>query len=342
MRVLVTGGGGFIGSHVVDRLIERGHHAADLRPQRLALPLAARGRDLHRQHHRPGQPRPGDARLRRRHPPRRGRRRRPRARRPGAGRGGQHPRHAQRARGRLPGRRSAASSTARPPGSTATASSRRSTRRRRSRRRATSTPRPSSPARPTAPATPSSTTSSSTVLRFGIPYGPRARAAGVVAKFTDLAFEGKALTIAGDGSTTRSFIYVEDLADGIVAALAPEAAGRTYNLSGDEVVTILEIAERVQENVDDLRDRPHAAAPRRLPRQGDLQRARARGARLEGRDELQRRRPQVRRVGARHAPARPTRSPARQPSLNGNEHAAGALLAGAAPRRGARRRGCWS
>ena len=90
-----------------------------------------------------------------------------------------------------------------------------------------------------------------TVLRFGIPYGPRARAAGVVAKFTDLAFEGKALTIAGDGSTTRSFIYVEDLADGIVASLAPAGAGRTYNLSGDEVVTILEIAERVQENTDD-------------------------------------------------------------------------------------------
>jgi len=89
-----------------------------------------------------------------------------------------------------------------------------------------------------------------TVLRFGIPYGPRARAAGVVAKFTDLAFEGQALTIAGDGSQTRSFIYVEDLADGIVAALAPAAAGRTYNLSGDEVVTILEIAERVQENTD--------------------------------------------------------------------------------------------
>lgn len=89
-----------------------------------------------------------------------------------------------------------------------------------------------------------------TVLRFGIPYGPRARAAGVVAKFTDLAFAGQALTIAGDGSQTRSFIYVEDLADGIVASLAPEAAGRTYNLSGDEVVTILEIAERVQENTD--------------------------------------------------------------------------------------------
>jgi UDP-glucose 4-epimerase len=86
-----------------------------------------------------------------------------------------------------------------------------------------------------------------TVLRFGIPYGPRARAAGVVAKFTDLALAGEALTIAGDGSQTRSFIYVEDLADGIVSALAPAAAQRTYNLSGEEVVTILEIAETVQE-----------------------------------------------------------------------------------------------
>ncbi len=90
----------------------------------------------------------------------------------------------------------------------------------------------------------------STVLRFGIPYGPRARAAGVVAKFTDLALEGRSLTIAGDGSQSRSFVYVEDLAEGIVAGLRPEAAGRTYNLSGDEVVTILEIAERVQENTE--------------------------------------------------------------------------------------------
>ncbi len=90
----------------------------------------------------------------------------------------------------------------------------------------------------------------STVLRFGIPYGPRARAAGVVARFTEQALEGRALTIAGDGSQSRSFVYVEDLAAGIVAALRPEAANRTYNLSGDELVTILEIAERVQENTE--------------------------------------------------------------------------------------------
>ncbi len=86
-----------------------------------------------------------------------------------------------------------------------------------------------------------------TVLRFGIPYGPRARAAGVVARFIDLALDGESLTIAGDGQQCRSFVYVEDLAAGVVAGLAPEAKNRIYNLSSDETVTILEIAEAVQE-----------------------------------------------------------------------------------------------
>ena len=65
---------------------------------------------------------------------------------------------------------------------------------------------------------------SHTILRFGIPYGPRARLAAVVPSFVARAQEGKALTIAGDGRQTRQFVYVEDLAAGIVAALAPQAA----------------------------------------------------------------------------------------------------------------------
>jgi UDP-glucose 4-epimerase len=169
----------------------------------------------------------------------------------------------------------------------------------------------------------------STVLRFGIPYGPRARAAGVVAKFTDLSFEGKALTIAGDGSTTRSFIYVEDLADGIVAALAPEAAGRTYNLSGDEVVTILEIAERVQENVDTC-EITHTP-----PRPGDFPGKTISNQRAL--DELGWKAETSFKEGVRKyvewvrgTTRPPDPVPGTRPSLNGNEHAAGALLAGAA------------
>ncbi len=167
-----------------------------------------------------------------------------------------------------------------------------------------------------------------TVLRFGIPYGPRARAAGVVAKFTDLSFEGKALTIAGDGSTTRSFIYVEDLADGIVAALAPAAAGRTYNLSGDEITTILEIAERVQENVDTC-EITHTP-----PRPGDFPGKTISNQRAL--DELGWKAETPFKEGVRQyvewvkcTTRPPDPIPGTKPSLNGNGHAAGALLAGA-------------
>jgi len=88
-----------------------------------------------------------------------------------------------------------------------------------------------------------------TVLRFGIPYGPRARPAAVIPSFVDRARRGEALTIAGTGEQQRVFVYVEDLAEGMVRGLAPEAIGRTYNLAGRETITIRGLAEIVREEV---------------------------------------------------------------------------------------------
>lgn len=90
-----------------------------------------------------------------------------------------------------------------------------------------------------------------TVLRFGIPYGPRARDATVLAAFTKKAMAGEPLTVAGSGDQTRRFVYVEDLADGVVRGLEPAAANRIYNLTGTETTTILEIAETVRDLVGD-------------------------------------------------------------------------------------------
>jgi UDP-glucose 4-epimerase len=45
-----------------------------------------------------------------------------------------------------------------------------------------------------------------TILRFGIPYGPRARPAAVVPTFVAKALAGEPLTIAGDGAQTRRFV----------------------------------------------------------------------------------------------------------------------------------------
>jgi UDP-glucose 4-epimerase len=91
-----------------------------------------------------------------------------------------------------------------------------------------------------------------TILRFGIPYGPRARVSTVLAAFVARALAGRPLTIAGDGRQSRRFVYVEDLADGVVAALSPEAAGRVYNLVGADSVTVREIADTVRDLVAEV------------------------------------------------------------------------------------------
>jgi UDP-glucose 4-epimerase len=84
-----------------------------------------------------------------------------------------------------------------------------------------------------------------TVLRYGIPYGPRMRPSLVIPIFIRKAMNGEPMTVAGDGSQHRKFVYVEDLAEAHVLALAPEAENQTYNIDGSEEVTILRIAETV-------------------------------------------------------------------------------------------------
>jgi UDP-glucose 4-epimerase len=91
-----------------------------------------------------------------------------------------------------------------------------------------------------------------TILRYGIPYGPRARGGTVIAIFVKKALNGEPITILGDGSQYRNFIYVEDLALGNVAALQDVAKNQTYNLDGMRPVTIREVAETVKRVVGNV------------------------------------------------------------------------------------------
>lgn len=91
-----------------------------------------------------------------------------------------------------------------------------------------------------------------TILRYGIPYGPRARGGTVAAIFVRRALNGEPLTIMGDGSQYRNFIYVEDLAEGNVAALNEKAINQTYNLEGLRPITIKEVAETVKKLVSNV------------------------------------------------------------------------------------------
>ena len=86
-----------------------------------------------------------------------------------------------------------------------------------------------------------------TILRYGIPYGPRMREELVVARFVQAVLESRPLTIAGTGEQQRNYVYVEDLADAHVRALAPAAAGQVLALEGGTPVSVREIAETVQQ-----------------------------------------------------------------------------------------------
>ena len=91
-----------------------------------------------------------------------------------------------------------------------------------------------------------------TVLRYGIPFGPRMRSDLVVAAFLLRALRGEALRIDGDGAQERRFVYVEDLAAAHVLALKRVAKNRTYNLESNEAISIRKLAETVRDLVGDV------------------------------------------------------------------------------------------
>lgn len=89
------------------------------------------------------------------------------------------------------------------------------------------------------------------VLRYPNVYGPRQDPhgeAGVVAIFSLQLLTGQRPTIFGDGSKTRDYCYVSDIVDGNVLALNAEHTG-TYNLGRGIEITDLEVFESVQEAV---------------------------------------------------------------------------------------------
>ena len=89
-----------------------------------------------------------------------------------------------------------------------------------------------------------------TILRLFNAYGPRNHLTwwgGPVVTFYESLLDGEPMEIHGDGLQTRTFTYVTDIAEGIVHALErPESRGEIINLGGTETLTIIELAERMQ------------------------------------------------------------------------------------------------
>ena len=91
------------------------------------------------------------------------------------------------------------------------------------------------------------------VVRYFNSYGPRLDPRGygsVIARFITQALEGKPITVYGDGSQTRSFTYVSDTVRGtILAATLPQATGKIFNIGNGREISILELARLIKEKV---------------------------------------------------------------------------------------------
>lgn len=105
------------------------------------------------------------------------------------------------------------------------------------------------------------------IVRIFNTYGPRMRVddGRVIPNFLSQAIRGEAITVYGDGSQTRSLCYVDDLVDGILAVLEKGDA-MPYNVGNPAPLTMLELARLVIEATGSSSAIEHRPLPEDDPR----------------------------------------------------------------------------
>lgn len=84
-------------------------------------------------------------------------------------------------------------------------------------------------------------------LRFFTVYGPRQRPDLAIHKFFKLMHEGKEITLYGDGSTRRDYTYVGDIVEGIMGAIKyDKTLYEIINLGNNQTVTLLGLVEMIE------------------------------------------------------------------------------------------------
>ncbi|MBZ0112655.1 MAG: GDP-mannose 4,6-dehydratase [Thermoanaerobaculia bacterium] len=86
-------------------------------------------------------------------------------------------------------------------------------------------------------------------LRFFTVYGPAQRPEMAIHKFTDLLARGEAIPLFGDGTSRRDYTYVDDIVDGIVAAMERSPSFEILNLGGAETTSLQELVTWIAEDL---------------------------------------------------------------------------------------------
>jgi UDP-glucuronate 4-epimerase len=87
-------------------------------------------------------------------------------------------------------------------------------------------------------------------LRFFTVYGPRQRPDLAIAKFTKLIDEGRPIPVFGDGSARRDFTFIEDIIQGVRAAMKKCRGYEIYNLGESATTSVHELIKLIEDALD--------------------------------------------------------------------------------------------
>jgi UDP-glucuronate 4-epimerase len=85
-----------------------------------------------------------------------------------------------------------------------------------------------------------------TMLRFFTVYGPRQRPDLAIRKFATLIDSGKPIPVFGDGSTARDYTFISDIIEGIIAATKKEFGFEIFNLGESETISLGRMIELLE------------------------------------------------------------------------------------------------
>jgi UDP-glucuronate 4-epimerase len=86
-----------------------------------------------------------------------------------------------------------------------------------------------------------------TCLRFFTVYGPRQRPDLAIRKFTEMIYAGRPIPVFGDGSSGRDYTYVDDIVDGILAAIDYQCSYEIFNLGNSKPVSLITLIQTIEE-----------------------------------------------------------------------------------------------
>ncbi len=89
-----------------------------------------------------------------------------------------------------------------------------------------------------------------TILRFGTVYGERSRMADVISRFVETAFRQNKIFVYGSGRQKRNFIYAKDLAEACVKAMSDAGKNKIYEIAGPKSTSVISLAEIVKAEFD--------------------------------------------------------------------------------------------